>query len=57
MREIEVYIDTEEIAEFFCHELMRRGYVPGEEELGDLADIMFEYLLNKCIIDEEINEE
>lgn len=57
MREIEVFIDTEEMAEYFFHELMKRGYVPTEEELGDLADIMFEYLLKKCIIDEEIIEE
>jgi len=57
VREIEVFIDTEEIAEFFFHELTRRGYVPSEEELGELADIMFEYLLKKCIIDEEISEE
>ncbi len=57
MREIEVFIDTEEIAEFFFHELTRRGYVPAEEEIEELADIMFEYLLKKCIIDEDINEE
>lgn len=57
VREIEVFIDTEEIAEFFFHELTRRGYVPAEEEIEELADIMFEYLLKKCIIDEDINEE
>ena len=57
MREIEVFIDTEEMAEFFFQELTKRGYVPIEEELEDLADIMFEYLLKKCIIDEEIIEE
>ncbi|WP_226666711.1 YozD family protein [Metabacillus litoralis] len=53
MKEIEVIIDTEEIAEFFYNELTKRGYVPGEEELGELADITFDYLLNKCIIDED----
>lgn len=53
MKEIEVIIDTEEIAEFFYNELTKRGYVPGEDELGELADITFDYLLNKCIIDEE----
>ncbi|WP_409301184.1 YozD family protein [Peribacillus sp. SCS-155] len=53
MREIEVFIDTEEIAEFFFQELMKRGYIPTEVELEDLADITFDYLVEKCIIDEE----
>ncbi|WML47856.1 YozD family protein [Neobacillus sp. PS3-34] len=57
MREIEVFIDTEEIAEFFLQQLIKRGYVPSEEELEELADITFEYLLEKCIIDEEMVEE
>ncbi|WP_251552321.1 YozD family protein [Neobacillus muris] len=57
MREIEVIIDTEEIAEFFFHQLVKRGYVPSEEELEELADITFEYLIEKCIIDEEIQED
>ncbi|MBA9027689.1 MULTISPECIES: YozD family protein [Bacillaceae] len=56
MREIEVFIDTEEIAEFFYQELMKRGYIPTEEELEDLADITFDYLLDKCIIDEDTEE-
>ncbi|HYK71505.1 MAG TPA: YozD family protein [Pseudoneobacillus sp.] len=56
MKEIEVFIDTEEIAEFFFHELVRRGYVPTEEELEEIADITFEYLLEKCIIDEDVDE-
>ncbi|WP_421378986.1 YozD family protein [Bacillus salacetis] len=57
MREIEVFIDTEEIAEFFFQELVRRGYVPSEEELEEIADITFEYLIEKCIIDEEPNDD
>ena len=57
MREIEVVIDTEEIAAFFFRELLKRGYVPSEEELDDLADITFDYLLDKSIIDEEINDD
>ncbi|AIE60417.1 YozD family protein [Bacillus methanolicus] len=56
MREIEVFIDTEEIADFFFQELLKRGYVPSEEELEELADITFEYLVEKCIIDEEIED-
>lgn len=54
MREIEVIIDTDEIAEFFFQELLKRGYAPSEEEVDDLADITFDYLIEKCIIDEEI---
>ena len=57
MREIEVFIDTEEIAEFFFHELVKRGYVPTEEELEEIADITFEYLIEKSIIDEEVEDE
>ncbi|MGX6444075.1 YozD family protein [Neobacillus sp. K501] len=57
MREIEVFIDTEEIAEFFYHELVKRGYVPTEEELEEIADITFEYLIEKSIIDEEVQDE
>jgi hypothetical protein len=57
VKEIEVIIDTEEIAEFFFHELVKRGYVPTEEELEEIADITFEYLLDKSIIDEEVDNE
>ena len=57
MKEIEVIIDTDEIAEFFFQELLKRGYIPLEDEMDDLADITFEYLLEKCIIDEEIVED
>ena len=39
MREIEVIIDTDEIAEFFFQELLKRGYAPLEGELDDLAEI------------------
>lgn len=56
MREIEVFIDTDEIAEFFFQELLRRGYVPSEGEVEELADITFDYLIEKCIIDEEIDD-
>ncbi|MBS4173185.1 YozD family protein [Bacillus sp. FJAT-49736] len=53
MRDIEVFIDTEEIAEFFFNELVKRGYAPKAEELEEIADITFDYLIAKCIIDEE----
>lgn len=57
LKEIEVFIDTEEIADFFFQELMNRGYVPTEEEIEEMADITFEYLIKKCIIDEDSDEE
>jgi len=56
LKEIDVIIDTEEIAEFFFRELLKRGYVPTEDEMDELADITFEYLLEKCIIDEELDD-
>jgi len=57
VKEIEVVIDTEEIAEFFYNQLIRRGYVPEPEEMEELADITFDYLLEKCMIDEIFEEE
>ena len=56
LREMEVVIDTEEIAEFFFQELLKRGYAPVVEELEEIADITFDYLLMKCIIDEELED-
>ncbi|MCP8970336.1 YozD family protein [Ectobacillus ponti] len=57
MKEIEVVIDTEEIAEFFYNQLIQRGYAPAPEEIEELADITFDYLLEKCMIDEIFEEE
>ncbi|GIN56575.1 YozD family protein [Lederbergia ruris] len=56
MGEREVIIDTEEIAEFFYRELIKRGYTPGEKEVLELADITFDYLISKNIIEEEWEE-
>ncbi|MDQ0859108.1 MULTISPECIES: YozD family protein [Bacillaceae] len=56
MKEIEVIIDTEEMAEFFYNELTKRGYIPSELELDTIADIAFDYLLEKCIIDEDLED-
>lgn len=57
MKEIEVVIDTDEIAEFFYNQLIQRGYVPKHEETDELADIVFDYLVEKCMIDEIFDEE
>jgi hypothetical protein len=57
VKEIEVVIDTEEMAEFFYRELIRRGFVPSRIELEEIADITFDYLIEKCIIDEELEGE
>ena len=53
MEEAELVIDTEEIAEFFYMELVKRGYIPSELETFELADITFEYMLRKAMIVEE----
>ncbi|WP_374187477.1 YozD family protein [Priestia aryabhattai] len=52
----EVVIDTDKIKEFFHSELIKRGLVPGDEELDEVADITFEYLIHIGIIDEEEEE-
>jgi hypothetical protein len=52
-KKIDVTIDTEEIAQFFFDELTKRGFIPNEDELGEIADITFEYLVHKNIVEEE----
>ncbi|MBS4209847.1 YozD family protein [Bacillus sp. FJAT-50079] len=56
MGDLEVFIDTEEISEFFYEELLRRGFHVTEDEADVLADITFDYLIEKRIIDEEAEE-
>jgi hypothetical protein len=57
VKEMEVVIDTEEIANFFYRQLIFRGYIPSKEELEDIADITFDYLIEKNMIDEIFEEE
>ncbi|MFD0131968.1 YozD family protein, partial [Bacillus subtilis] len=32
-------------------------YIPSEDELFEIADITFDYLIEKCMIDEELDED
>lgn len=51
--EYEVVIDTEEMAEYIYERLIERGYVPKREEVEELADIFFDFLLDYGVIEEE----
>jgi hypothetical protein len=55
-REIEVTFSTEEIEEYLFKRLLKLGYVPVQEELEDIADIMFDFILDKTGA-EEVDEE
>jgi hypothetical protein len=57
MKEIEVVIDTEELAEFIYEQLLLRGYVPSDEEVEEVADVVFDYLLTKQVVEEIWDEE
>lgn len=55
---IEILIDSEDIEKFLYKELIKIGYVPEEDEIQDLADIFFDYLISKSIVQEiDLNEE
>ncbi|MFE7082532.1 YozD family protein [Priestia megaterium] len=47
-----ITIDTEEIEEFVHAELIKRGMVPSSSEVAELADVFFDLLLHKKIIEE-----
>lgn len=53
MREIEVIFDTDEIQDYLLEKLVSRGFIPRDDELAVLADIVFDYLLHKEVIEEE----
>ncbi len=52
----DVVIDTEEIANYLYTHLAKRGYAPGQEEVEELADIFFDYLIDKEIIEDDEEE-
>jgi hypothetical protein len=52
----EVFIDTEEIAEYLTENLIQRGFCPCEEEIEEITDIMFQFLVEKSVCD-EVDEE
>lgn len=54
--EFEVHIDTEEIESFLYKNLIARGFVPEEEEIQELADIVFDFLIEKMFISEDEEE-
>lgn len=55
MKEVELVIDTDELAEYFYQELIKRGFLPSQDEVFELADITFDFLIEKCVIEEELD--
>lgn len=55
--EHEFFIDTEEIANYLTTQLIARGFVPTDEEVEEIADIVFDYLIEKNIIEDDGTEE
>lgn len=52
--EKEVIVDTEEISDYLFKELVKRGFSPTDAETDQIADIVFQYLVDKDIINEHI---
>ena len=57
MAELEIIIDTNEIRKFFFEELVNRGYAPGDDEIDEIANIVFDFMVYKGIIEEEFDLE
>lgn len=52
-----VFISTSQVADFIYPRLLELGYAPTSDEILDLADIVFDFLLNVDFIDDEKVEE
>lgn len=46
-QEFEIHFSTEEIEKFLWVGLMKLGYVPSDEEVEGLADLVFDYIADK----------
>lgn len=55
--EEELYVSDTEIAEYIWDKLLDKGYVPESDEVLDLAEIMFNFLVDKGILEFVIEEE
>jgi hypothetical protein len=47
------YITTVEIAQYLHNELLMRGYIPTEEEVIVISDILFDFLCDLGAIEED----
>lgn len=53
---IYVEINTDDIQHFLFKSLIERGLIPTEEELDTLSDVVFDYLVELGLIEEEISD-
>jgi hypothetical protein len=52
-KEVEVVIDTDEIRDYLFFNLVKRGYSPSVKEATVISDILFDFLVEKDVIEEE----
>jgi hypothetical protein len=57
MEEKEIYIDSLEIANHLWGKLVAKGYTPSADEIFDLADIFFDYLVEKSVVEDVVDYE
>lgn len=52
-----VYISTADIAEYVWTKLLDQGHVPTSDEVFDLAEIFFDFLVDREVIQDVTEEE
>jgi hypothetical protein len=48
----EIVINTVEMGEYILEQLIDKGFIPTDEEINTITDIVFDYLLHKSIVEE-----
>jgi hypothetical protein len=51
---VEITVDTDEMTEYLFANLVKRGLVPSNKEVEVISDIVFDFLIHKEIIEEEV---